>query len=65
MGRCICVQLWGELQETELHVLLRDIKKHLTKAEITDEALQILESIIMKVMIKISDLKHILDLVMR
>ena len=65
MGRYICVQLWEELQETELHVLLRDIKKHLTKAEITDEALQILESIIMKVIVKISDLKHILDLVMR
>ena len=46
-------------------MLLRDIKKHLTKAEITDEALQILESIIIKVLIKISDLKHILDLVIR
>jgi hypothetical protein len=44
-------------------VLLRDIEKHLSKAEITDDALQILESIIMKVVINKQDLKHILDLV--
>jgi hypothetical protein len=44
-------------------VLLRDVEKHLRKAEITDDVLQILESIIMKVVINKQDLKCILDLV--
>eukprot|EP00250_Pteridium_aquilinum_P035393 c9320_g1_i1 orf=620-3430(-) len=48
--------------ETELSVLLRDIVKHLTKAKSTEEALRILESIVIKIMSKAADIKHLLTM---
>lgn len=48
--------------EVELNVLLRDVVKHLTNAEIMEAALRILESIVIKIMEKVADLQHLLTL---
>ncbi|KAI5060297.1 hypothetical protein GOP47_0024717 [Adiantum capillus-veneris] len=48
--------------DNEMHALLKDIVKHLKKATPSEEALKILESIVVKVMGNASDLKGFLNM---
>lgn len=48
--------------EVELNVLLRDIAKHLTKSDLTNEATMVLESIVFKIITHVPDLTHLLTM---
>lgn len=54
---------WLFLQEVELGVLLRDIIKHVRKADVNDGVLMSLESIVFKLVTHYNDLSHVLTLV--